>query len=265
MIKKFTLNYYCGWSVSIISLEDQVLLFLMKLRHNFSHLDLAFRFQVSQATITNVFQTLLYCIHKILYLPCMKTVPSLKKVQSSKSECFKNFPNCREIWDCTDVFIDRPRSDLNAQKSTYSHYRGGNTLKALIAIAPNGAIIYCSYLYTGCTSDQSIVAKCGILTHLQSGDLILADKGFLISKLLPSGVYCNIPPFVPSDSRQFTENQIKMSQTISKSRIHVERAIQRIKSYSILDKLPYQYVEQATIIFQVCCLLVNMQNPIIKI
>ena len=120
MAKKFTLNYYCGRHVNILLMEDQVLLTLMKLRHNFSHLDLAYRFYVSQTTITNVFHTILFFIHRLLYLPCMKDVPSLKKVQCDMNSSFDNFPNCREIWDCTDIFIDRPRNDLNAQKSTYS-------------------------------------------------------------------------------------------------------------------------------------------------
>jgi len=60
----------------------------------------------------------------------------------------------------------------------------------------------------------------------QPGDLFLADKGFLISDLLPSGVNLNIPPFLVSP--QFTPSEVVKTKNIARDRIHVERAIQRL-------------------------------------
>lgn len=44
----------------------------------------------------------------------------------------------------------------------------------------------------------------------------------------------------------------------------MERAIQRIKIFQILDCISHKYMSSATKIFQVCALLVNLQNPLIK-
>lgn len=45
-------NYYSGWNVTNMSLEDQVLITLMTLRLNLRDLDLADRFSTSKATIS---------------------------------------------------------------------------------------------------------------------------------------------------------------------------------------------------------------------
>ena len=72
-------------------------------------------------------------------------------------------------------------------------YLAHTTLKGLIGIAPSGAIIFLSQLYTGSISDGEIVERSGILDlPFSEGDDIMADKGFAIEDLLPLGVPLNI-------------------------------------------------------------------------
>jgi len=49
---------------------------------------------------------------------------------------------------------------------------------------------------------------------------------------------------------------------IARSRIHVERANERIKNYNILDHIPAKYRPLSTKICQVCVCLVNLQSPL---
>ena len=77
-----------------------------------------------------------------------------------------------------------------------------NSFKVLIGVAPNAVITYVSKLYPGSTSDKEIVRDCGILEHFETGDLVLADNGFLIQDLLPNGVSVNIPPFLNKGNLQ---------------------------------------------------------------
>lgn len=203
-------------------------------------------------------------MHSVFFINHMEHMPSLKKVQASLPSSFAALNNCRQIWDCTEVHIEVPRSNLEAQRSTYSSYKGHNTFKVLISIAPNGTIIFASELYPGNTSDREIVIQCGILEKLERGELILADKGFLVSDLLPLGVTLNIPSFLNCESKQFTPNQIARNKLISTSRVHVERVIQRIKEYNILDCIPSHYRCIATMLFQLCSALVNLQRPVLQ-
>lgn len=92
---------------------------------------------------------------------------------------------------------------LDTQGHLYSQYKGRTTLKALIGMAPNGVITFASDLYNGSTSDKAITADCGLLQHLQPGEMIMADKGFTIRGILPDGVSLNIPSFLVNG--QFTQ------------------------------------------------------------
>lgn len=61
------LTYYTQWRVTSISLEDQLLMVLMKLKMNAKDLDLGERFNVSRRTVTNVTHTLIPALHEVLY------------------------------------------------------------------------------------------------------------------------------------------------------------------------------------------------------
>ncbi|KAK3931029.1 Taurine import ATP-binding protein TauB [Frankliniella fusca] len=112
----------------------------------------------------------------------------------------------------------------------FSQYKKRVTLKGLVGVAPNGTITHVSKLYPGSTSDKAIFADSGIIEQLEPGDSVLADKGFLISHLLPDGIELNIPPF--KDIEQFTSAQVARNISIAKARIPVERANERIKKIS---------------------------------
>ena len=70
----------------------------------------------------------------------------------------------------------------------------------------------------------------------EQGDVVMADRGFLIEDYLkPLGVGLEIPNFLKG-SGQFTIKETVKSQQIANERIHVERMIQRLKFYHIFDR-----------------------------
>ena len=94
------------------------------------------------------------------------------------------------------------------------------------------------------------------------GDLVLADKGFLIQDIVLNGVSVNIPPFLNNGT--FTESVARTTKAIAKYRIHVERANARLEDYKILSFIPSYLRCHADILVQLCCALVNLQFPLIK-
>ena len=214
------INYFAGWKVESICLEDQVLITLMKLRQDYAYLHLAKLFHCSTGTIQNIVLTFVHLLYVILYEQCMTTVPSRQKNKTSLPGSVSLFGNCRMIIDCTDIRIAIP-SLMSMQKLTYSSYRGMNSFKTLVG-APNAVITFVSDLYPGSVSDKAIVQKCGILSHFLAGDLILADNGFLIQDTIRTGVSVNILPFL--NNGKFSESEVKLTKSIAKCRIHVERA-----------------------------------------
>ncbi|XP_038046731.1 uncharacterized protein LOC119720936 [Patiria miniata] len=174
-----------NWVVEKCSLLDQLFITLTKLRLNIGHEDIATRFNCSRPTVSNVFNTIISALYNILYVGMMENnIPSRSKNAMSMPSCFSKFPNCRIVLDCTEISVDNTEQ-LDAQCSLYSNYKGRTTLKSLIGVAPNGVITFASNLYGGSVSDKAITLDCGILDQLEEGDMILADKGFLIHDILP--------------------------------------------------------------------------------
>jgi len=101
-----------------------------------------------------------------------------------------------------------------------------------------------------------------IFPFLQAGDLILADKGFVIHDLLPKNIYLNMPAFL-SGKKKFSKEEAVYSRKVAGCRIHVERAIERLRNYKILGYINSHLRPFADKIVQVCAVLVNLQTPII--
>ena len=145
----------------------------------------------------------------------------------------KDYPNTRIIIDATEFRLERP-SSLLSQSCTFSTYKNTNTVKVLIGITPSGAISFVSPCYEGSISDRRLVEASGLLEKLEPGDEVMADKGFQIQDILaPLGVRLNTPPFLASNS-QMSVDDVTMTRKIARLRIHVERAIGRVKEFHIL-------------------------------
>ena len=95
-------------------------------------------------------------------------------------------------------------------------------------------MVYISHLYEGSVSEVDLVQQCGLLSQLESGDSVIADKGFDIQHLFSGlGVRLNIPSKCQRDW-QFTPDDVMKTKKITAVRIHVERAINRMKQYALV-------------------------------
>ena len=135
-----------------------------------------------------------------------------------------------------------------------------------MGISPAGAVIFVSELYTCSISDREVTQRSGfldLLKTLQPGLQVMADKGFDIEDLLvPYGLRLNVPP--KKHGAQFADEDVLRTQHIARLRIHVERAICRVKQYGIFDKvIPLSLVGSINQIWTVCCLLTNFLGPLI--
>ena len=130
----------------------------------------------------------------------------------------------------------------------------------------NGAISYISLLYVGSISDVELTRVSGLISKLPRNESasVMADRGFTIrDQLNEVGVELNIPPFL-EDQKQLPSSKVQEGCTIASLRIHVERAIGRVKNYTILKSpLPLSTSRIASQIVTVCALLVNFQPVLI--
>ena len=140
------------------------------------------------------------------------------------------YGSTRVLIYCTEVRCEMP-SSLHLNGELFSPYKHHTTLKGLISITPAGTIPFIGQLYIGNIPDREIVIRSGVLeSHFDESDSVMADKGFTIEDLLPLGVYLNIPPFSGKLA------QMPADQVVLTLRIHVERAINKIKKNIYLGR-----------------------------
>lgn len=248
-----------------VSPIDQLFLYITCLRNGFTLQHTAWLFDVSIATVSRyIISWTNFCYFKLASIPIW---PTRKQVDKHMPESFKRtYPTTSCIIDCTELFCQRP-SSLATQSSLYSHYKSHVTYKGLVGISPSGSITFVSQLYDGSISDKEIVCKSGLLEKRlwQENDSVMADRGFTIQNELNSlYVKLNIPCFLAGRD-QLTVAEVKESQTIASVRIHVERAIQRIKKFRVLrNEIPLTLHGSVNQIWTVCCLLCNFMPPLIQ-
>jgi len=190
--------------------------------------------------------------------------PSKETIAAHLPSSMKHYPNLRCTIDCSEVFIGRPRS-MEIQALTWSDYKKHNTVKFLVGIAPNGMISFLSKAWGGRASDRVITKESGFLDLVEPIDLILADRGFTIKEeLMLRRATLQIPP--PSSGvEQMTKEKVNLTKKIANSRIHVERAIGRLKWFNILrNVLPITLVPLIDDILIVCAALCNLLPPLVK-
>ena len=138
-------------------------------------------------------------------------------------------------------------------------------VKVLIGITPSGAISFVSKCYKGSISDRKLVKLSGLLEKLEPGDQIMADKGFQIQDLLtPLGVRLNVPPFL-TGSAQMSASDAIITKKIAHLRVHMERAIGRVKEFHILkNTLPATMWDSISEGVYVCCMLTNFNPPLVR-
>ena len=103
-----------------------------------------------------------------------------------------------------------------------------------------------------------------LVAHLGDGDAIMADRGLQISaELEERGVLVILPAFRGADRAQLTSKEVHSPQRIAEVRIHVERAIGKIKNFRIFNgDVPLLIKPIVGCIFTTCAYLTNFETPV---
>ena len=172
-----------------------------------------------------------------LRLTAIPIWPTREQVNKTMPQSFKDsYPKTRVIIDCTELYCEAATS-LELKGNMYSDYKGRETYKSLVGVTPSGSVSFVSQLYYGSLSDREIVERSDLLDPkmFDDGGEIMADKGFNIRDLTDKiGVKLNLPIFLGSRP-QFEATETVINQRIASNRIHVERFINKVKKFRLID------------------------------
>ncbi|XP_060846263.1 uncharacterized protein LOC132925924 [Rhopalosiphum padi] len=229
----------------IISKENTLLICLMKLKLGLTYSSLSSFFSIHRTTVSRVFSSQ-KCKH-LIFWPCKSTI-----IETLPEVFKKNYPNCRCIIDCTEIRTEQPKT-VEQRVCMYSHYKGGYTIKVLVAITPNGMVSFLSKSYGGRSSESYITNDSGFLNKLEPGDQVLADKGFpgIKTGVDDQNSILVIPPMLHNG--RFTEEEVLSTSNVAGVRIHIERLFARLKTFNILNKITSDLLVYIDNILFMCC------------
>lgn len=225
-----------------LTLFQEFVMVLIKLRLILPLQDLAFQFGVSLSTVSRTFTAWLTVMD--VRLSHLIRWPERDELWCTMPMCFQfSFGKKTIITDCFEVFIERP-SNLLARSQTFSNYKYHNTVKVLIRITPQGSVCFTSKAWGGQTSDKYLTERCGLLDNLKAGDLVLADRGFTIRESVALyQAQLAIPAFTKGKN-QLDPFDVERTRGIADVRIHMARVIGLLRQkYTILQStLPLDYL-----------------------
>ena len=246
-----------------LTVEDHLLIVIMKLRMGYSNRDLAYRFNIPFSTVSSIFRTWV-CVLSKLFEDNLIYWPEKPALRMNLPKCFrKNYKKLVCIIDCTEIKIERPKN-LTARAQTWSNYKHSNTIKYLVACTPAGSVSFVSDGWGGRVADKELTLKSGIFQLLETGDQVLADRGFTIkNELAALGVILETPSFTRGKS-QLSASEVDNDRKTSNVRIHIERVIGRFRDFNILNtKIPISQVDLLDEVMISIAGLVNLSPKII--
>jgi len=143
------------------------------------------------------------------------------------------------------------------QGNTHSTYKGANVILFLIGCAANGSVNFISPGVEGAMSDRELFKRSGIMDLLEKGDMLLVDRGFTVQDLVDSmNVKVLHPPFLKGRKKLSAVEEL-LNKKISSARVHVERAIRKIKCFHILKNVTNVMLPIVDQIVYICGCLTN--------
>ncbi len=251
-------------SSRIIERDGKLALFLVKLKLNPTFAALSGMFQLRrEEAASQCFSEVLSAMVKIAKTGVIWF--SKDKIQARLPPSFKAlYPETRVIIDCSEIPCEKPHL-LKQRTLLYSNYKSRHTLKFLVGCAPSGEIMFISETYGGRTTDTEATIKSGLMTLIENGDAVLADKGFphIEGGVNTKGGVLVMPPF-KDKQRQFSTQDNKSAYDCASVRVHIERCIARMKVFNCLHFVRLDEFKFIDDILYVISYLCNMGNDLIK-
>jgi hypothetical protein len=239
---------------------------LKKIRLDESNAILALQFGLSESQVSRIFKKSLkpiaYCMQQHIVWPDALTIRAKLPISFRA-----RYAKVQAIIDCLEIQIEKPANPIK-QSLSWSQYKKCNTMKYLVACTPHGLFNYISAGYGGRTSDKMIIENCGFLEYVKPGMEVMADRGFknIAHIVLAKGGNLIRPPTVSKDV-PLSREEVSEAKRIAALRIHVERAISRIREFKMLHMhacIDNKYICDLDFIIMIASGLINLQDSLIK-
>lgn len=236
-----------GGKSPTLSLENQIILTLLYLRHNLTFQMLGLMFQVSESTAHNIFNYWQRLLEEGLPASLLEQV---KKYPEARAEILEELTTQELVVDSTEQVIERP-GEYQEQKRTYSGKKKNFTFKnQLIVSSKRLDIIAVEVGMPGRMSDISLWRNSRI--HFALEQMFIGDKAYV------GETQIRTPSKKPKNGT-LTLQQKEENKEFSVRRIVVEHLIRLIKIFRVVQDRFRLAKSRYDSIFMTVCGLVRLR------
>ncbi|NEO21461.1 MULTISPECIES: transposase family protein [unclassified Moorena] len=227
-----------------LSIEDQIVLTLIYLRHHINFQLLGLHFQVSESKANSTFNYWQSLFREALPASLLEQV---KKCQESEDIIREALTEYELIVDSAEQVRERP-SDYDQQKSFYSGKKKNHTFKNQFIVLPKGEdIVDVVVGKPGPKSDINICRES--LKKFDDKQRLSGDKAYLGEEQIRT-------PHKKPRNGELTSHQKKYNKLLSSNRIFVEHVIRLVKIFKIAgERFRLNYNKYSGVILTICGLV----------
>lgn len=234
---------------------DELLLFLTHLSTGPSLSDLSQRFGIESAAVSGVISSWTHFLYRLLGSQRLWIPP--EAVRAHLPPEFSAFSDTQVVLHCVQIFC-RARVPLRLQGSAFPPGRDPASFKALVGLAPHGAVTFVSSLFARSVSDLEIFRQSGVTKLLRADAAVMVDRGFLIDHVAPCKVHR--PAFFYQNPKTSSKRS-RTGPSMAHLKIHVRRCFASLKENQLFNKsAPLCVCGSLEELFSVACCLLNYQK-----
>jgi DDE superfamily endonuclease len=188
--------------------------------------------------------------------------PGSRTRLGSVAAVMEAFPQVRVVIDSREQKVERPKG-YDRQKPFYSGKKKCHTIKAQIAVTPEGRIASVSESVPGTTHDAASLRQTGLLHRLDTaaGEGGMMDRGYDgITKDHPG--HDLVLPHPARRAHPLTEEQKAANQVIARHRIVVEHAMAQLSRYGAVRQVFRSPLVVHSRVVRVVALLVDRRSAV---
>ncbi|XP_059201695.1 uncharacterized protein LOC131981439 [Centropristis striata] len=229
---------------------DEFFLFLNYLSTGCNLMELGYRFNIHHTMVCRVITSWADFLFCLLGSVCIWM--KQEKIEAHLPCEFRDFADTEVIVDCIELHCQTPSSQPPAVS-----FKSHCTLKAMVGMAPHGAVTFVSAVCEGSVTDEEIFRKSGILPLLSPHMAVMVERGFYVDDHVPGKVHRLA--FLPQGNPLSVDVFANLS--ITRLRVHVARLFKRVREIKLFDTdIPFPISGSINELFTVACLLTNYQN-----
>lgn len=217
--------------------------------------DLSQWFGIDSAAVSGVISSWTHFLYRLLGSQRLWLSP--EAVRAHLPPEFSAFSDTQAVLHCVQIFC-QAQVPPRLQSSALAPGTSPASFKALVGLAPHGAVTFVSGLFARSVSDLDVFRRSGITELLRADAAVMVDRGLVLEGVAPCRVHR--PAFFHQRPETSPERG-RAGPAVAHLKVHVRACLASVKENQLFNRCaPLSVCGSVEELFSVACCLVNYQK-----